>query len=95
MTVHVELPCDVLQIDETGYVWTFLDEAADPARILPGAIVVAADDEQPAYACVIDIVPGPGREIVHLEILPGDPYAYLDAARRANLLPSGQGQQAP
>jgi hypothetical protein len=31
--------------DETGYLWTFLDEARDPGQIMPGALVVAGDED--------------------------------------------------
>lgn len=35
-TVTVTLPADVQQIDATGYVWAFLDTAAEPDRVRPG-----------------------------------------------------------
>ena len=64
------LPADVAQVDETGYVWTFLDRAAEPDRILPGSVVVAGDEEEPFTARVMDVVDGPdGRRIVHLDII--------------------------
>ncbi len=31
--VTIDIPCDVQQVDGTGFVWMFLDEARDPARI--------------------------------------------------------------
>jgi hypothetical protein len=66
------LPADVAQVDETGYVWTFLDRAAEPDRILPGSVVVAGDEEEPFTARVMDVVDGPdGRRIVHLDIIGG------------------------
>jgi hypothetical protein len=65
-----KLPADVAQVDETGYVWTFLDRAAEPDRILPGSVVVAGDEEEPFTARVMDVVDGPdGRRIVHLDII--------------------------
>jgi hypothetical protein len=39
-TIAVELPYDVQQEDETGYVRAFLAEARVASRIVPGAIVV-------------------------------------------------------
>jgi hypothetical protein len=81
----VDIVCDVQQIDETGYTWTFLDEAADPTVIVPGTIVVAGDDEEPAFARVIDIVGQGDDRRVHLEILPGAPNGYLAAAERTHL----------
>lgn len=66
----VALPADVHQIDATGHVWTYLDEAADPQSIVPGEIIVAGDDADPFLARVVDIVPGrSGYPIVHLEVL--------------------------
>jgi hypothetical protein len=60
-------------------VWTFLDEARDPAIVAPGAIVVAGDADAPAVAEVVDLVEKPAGIIVHLRLLPGsfDDYAAL------------------
>ena len=58
--VSVTLPADVQQIDPTGYVWAFLDEAAEPGRVRPGALIVAGDAEEPFLARVVDIVEDPG-----------------------------------
>lgn len=84
--VRIDIPCDVQQVDDTGQVWTFLHEARDPAVIRPGAIVIAADDEDPVVARVTDLVARDGHTIVHLEVLPGDPRDYADALSRAHLL---------
>lgn len=66
----VQLPADVHQIDATGYVWTFLDEAARPDEIEVGALIVAGDDGAPFAARVVDVVTGSsGRQIVHLDPL--------------------------
>ena len=85
-TVEVDIPCDVQQEDETGYVWAFLDEARDPSRIAEGAIVVSGDEVDPVFARVVSLTARPGGTKVHLEILPGDPLEYVDALRRAHLL---------
>lgn len=84
--IRIDIPCDVQQIDETGFVWTFLDEAHDPAVVTQGAIVIAADEVDPVVARVVDLAPRGGRTIVHLEVLPGDPRDYADALSRAHLL---------
>lgn len=55
-TVAVTLPADVQQIDHTGYVWSFLDEAAEPERVQPGALIVAGDAVEPFLARVVDVV---------------------------------------
>lgn len=86
MTIRVTLPADVHQIDATGYVWTFLDEADDATRVAIGAVIVAGDSDDPFLARVIDVVVGnSGREIVHLEVL-GVPDQVIDELRHANLL---------
>ena len=85
--VVVTLPADVQQIDQTGYVWTFLDEAAEPARVQAGGLVVAGDAEEPFLARVVDIVDGPrNRSIVHLDVV-GVPEQAIDELRHAHLLP--------
>lgn len=38
---RVDITADLNDEDQSGYVWTFLDEARDPAQITPGALVVA------------------------------------------------------
>jgi hypothetical protein len=42
----VDITADLNDEDETGFVWTFLDEARDPTVITPGAIVI--DGMRPA-----------------------------------------------
>lgn len=62
--VVVTLPADVQQIDQTGYVWAFLDEAAAPDRVVQGALIVAGDSDEPFLARVVDVIDGPnGRSI--------------------------------
>jgi hypothetical protein len=34
-TTEIELPIDFNAMDETGLPWAFLDEAADPSRVVP------------------------------------------------------------
>lgn len=86
MTARVTLPADVHQIDASGYVWTFLDEAADPTRVTVGGVIVAGDNEDPFLARVIEIAEGnSGRNIVRLEVI-GVPDQIIDELRHANLL---------
>ncbi len=88
MTTRVTLPADVHQLDATGFVWTFLDEADDPARVVVDAVIVAGDGDDPFLARVVDIVEGnSGRRIVHLEVI-GVPDQMIDELRHANLLPA-------
>ncbi|MGI8425318.1 MAG: hypothetical protein ACR2M4_01715 [Actinomycetota bacterium] len=84
--VMIDIPCDVQQVDETGFVWAFLDEARDPSRIVQNAILVSGDEEDPVLARVVELTTRPGGTKVHLEILPGDPGEYIDALERARLL---------
>ena len=88
MAIHIDIPADLNGEDETGLVWTFLDEAADPALIVPGAIVIAGDEGAPAVAEVVDIVEKAAGAIVHLRVLPGLVEDYEALVRRAVPLPS-------
>ena len=54
---RVDITADLNDEDETGYVWTFLDEARDPGQITPGALVVAGDDDTAAVCQVVDLAP--------------------------------------
>ena len=76
---RVDIAADRKHEDQTGYLWTFLDEARDPAQITPGALVVAGDEDVAAVCQVIDLVPAGDGTIVHLRLLPGlvDDYRAL------------------
>lgn len=82
--VAVDIPADLNDEDESGYVWTFLDEAREPSLIRPGAIILAGDDDTPAVAEVVDLVPKAAGTIVHLRILPGLFDDYEALVRRAS-----------
>jgi len=45
--VIVTLPADANQVDNTGYVWAFLDAANEPERVRPGAVIVAGHETEP------------------------------------------------
>ena len=81
--VTVDIEADLNGEDETGYIWTFLDEARDPSLISPGAIVAAGDSDAPAVAQVVDLVEKPAGTIVHLRLLPGLIEDYEALIRRA------------
>jgi hypothetical protein len=68
---RVDITADLNDEDDTGYVWTFLDEARDPGQIKPGAIVIAGDQDAAAVCQVIDLTPAGDGTIVHLRLLPG------------------------
>jgi hypothetical protein len=79
----VDITADLNDEDETGFVWTFLDEARDPALIAPGAIVVAGTPDAPAVAEVVDLVTKAAGTVVHLRVLPGAIGDYAAAVHRA------------
>ena len=81
--VTVDIHADLNDEDETGFVWTFLDEARDPSVIVPGAIVVAGDADAPAVVQVVDVVAKQSGRIVHLRILPGNVEDYAELVRRS------------
>jgi hypothetical protein len=82
----VDIAADLNAEDQTGYVWTFLDEARDPSIIVPGALVVAGDDDASAVAVVIDLVTHTNGTIVHLDLLPGSVDDYLALAKRVQIV---------
>lgn len=83
MTV-VDIAADLNAQDQTGYVWTFLDEARDPSIIAPGALVVAGDTDTAAVAVVVDLVAHPNGTVVHLDMLPGSVEDCLALAKRVH-----------
>ncbi len=84
--VLVSLPADVNQVDDSGYVWAFLDEAKEPDRIRTGAVIVAGDETEPFLARVVEQNDGPGgRQIVHLDVL-GVPDEVVEELRHAKVI---------
>ena len=53
--VDVDLRIDLNTMDETGLPWTFLDQAPDPSRIIPGRHIVVGSGAALAVAVVVDI----------------------------------------
>lgn len=80
----VDIAADLNAEDQTGYVWAFLDETRDPSLVVPGASVIAGDEDAPAAAVVFDLVPHPNASIVHLDVLPSSIDAYLALTRRVD-----------
>ncbi len=68
---RVDIAADLNNENETGLVWTFLDEAHDPPLIRPGEVVVAGSALTPAVCEVIDLIEKPVGTVVHLRVLPG------------------------
>lgn len=69
MVTRVDIRADLNSEDETRFVWTFLDEADDPAAIRPGKVVVAGSLLTPAACEVVDLVEKPVGTVVHLRVL--------------------------
>jgi len=84
--IEIDIPCDVQDEDELGMPYALLSEARDPSRIVPGAIVVTADAEDPVLARVHSLTTQGDIVVVHLGVLPSDPVEYADALRRSRLL---------
>jgi hypothetical protein len=80
---RVDITADLNDEDETGYLWTFLDEARDPAQITPGALVVAGDEDTAAVCQIVDLAPAGVGTIVHLRLLPGLVDDYRQLVERA------------
>lgn len=81
--INLDITCDLHDRDETGLIWTYLDEARHPSLIKPGAIVVAREPDVPAVAEVVDVTDSPTGSLVHLRLLPGAIDDYLQLAQRA------------
>lgn len=79
---RIDITADLNDEDDTGFVWTFLDEAREPASITPGALVVAGDEDAAAVCQVVDLVPAGDGTIVHLRMLPGRVEDYVALAHR-------------
>ena len=79
---HIDIPADLNSEDETGLVWTYLDEAREPAVIRPREIVVAGTELTSAVCEVVDLVEKPTGTIVHLRVLPGTIAQYRKLVER-------------
>jgi hypothetical protein len=66
--------------------WAFLDDARTRNGSSRGAIVVTGDAEDPVFACVASLPAKTSGVKVQLEILPGDPFEYVEVMRRSHLL---------
>ena len=70
---RVDINADLNDEDETGYLWTFLDEAR----------VIAGDEDAAAVCQVVDLAPAGDGTIVHLRLLPGLVDDYRQLVERA------------
>lgn len=72
--LFVDLNCE----DETGLPWTYLDQAVDPERVVPGQHLVVGAGTAIAIAEVVDVA---ANGLVHVRPLPGP----VTAARLAEV----------
>lgn len=82
---RVDIAADLNSEDETGLVWTFLDEADDPTVIRPGEVVVAGSPLTPAVCEVVDVVEKSAGTVVHLRVLPGTIEQYRRLINRVGV----------
>jgi hypothetical protein len=45
--INVDIGCDLMDEDATGFVWAYVREARDPGLVEPGAIVLVGDAGAP------------------------------------------------
>jgi len=82
----IDLEADLNTRDHTGLCWSFLDEAADPALISPGAVIVVGDDAAAAaVAEVVELQTIDTGTIVRFRLLPGSLDQYEALVDRLHL----------
>jgi hypothetical protein len=69
VAIHLDLPgLDPQEVDDRGP-WMFLDEAPNPAVVVPGAVLVGGEPDWPLLVRVVDVT-GAGRDrLVHVDVL--------------------------
>lgn len=77
----IDLTVDLNSEDESGLLWSFIDEARDRSLVVEGAWLVVGEDSTRAVAQVVEIE----RPIVRVRPLPGrvDRHRHLLAHRVA------------
>ncbi|MEO8266161.1 MAG: hypothetical protein ABI706_11725 [Ilumatobacteraceae bacterium] len=66
--MKIDLFVDLNTEDETGFPWTYLDQAEDPSLVVPGRLIVVGSGSAVAIAEVIDVA---ADGLVHVRPLPG------------------------
>ncbi len=82
LVTTVDITADLNDEDDTGYVWTFLDEARD-LSVMPREPSWWPARPTPAVAEVVNLVTKPAGTVVHLRILPGSVSDYAAAVLRS------------
>lgn len=68
MSDEIDLVADLNAEDDDGLCWSTLDDAVDPHRVVPGAMLLAGNGEARAVVRIAAVDPD-GQ--VHFAILPG------------------------
>lgn len=66
--MKIDLFVDLNTEDETGFPWTYLDQATNPAVVVPGRLIVVGAGTAVAIAEVMDVA---SDGLVHVRPLPG------------------------
>lgn len=66
--MKIDLFVDLNTEDETGLPWSYLDQAEDPSKVVPGSLIVVGSGSAKAIAEVIDVA---CDGLVHVRPLPG------------------------
>jgi hypothetical protein len=66
--MKIDLFVDLNTEDQTGFPWTYLDQATDTSRVVPGRVLVVGAGSAVALAEVIDVA---SDGLVHVRPLPG------------------------
>ncbi len=66
--MKIDLFVDLNTEDETGFPWTYLDQAADPSVVVPGRLIIVGAGSAIAIAEVINVA---ADGLVHVRPLPG------------------------
>ncbi|MFN0028225.1 MAG: hypothetical protein ACKV2O_13745 [Acidimicrobiales bacterium] len=66
--MKIDLFVDLNTEDDTGLPWSYIDQAEDPSKVVPGRLIVVGAGSAKAIAEVVDVdVDG----LVHVPPLPG------------------------
>lgn len=68
MDLELDITADLNAQDDDGLGWSTLADAADPGRVVPGAMLLAGDERTTAVVRVV-AVDDDGQ--VHFAVLPG------------------------
>lgn len=68
MADELDVVADLNAEDDDGLDWSTIDDATDPERVVPGAMLLAGNSEARAVVRIAAVDPG-GQ--VHFAVLPG------------------------